>query len=827
MEFIPEEGVILPRLRDHGKTALIQGEKEITYAELIDAVNSYASLLDVLPGDRVVILCENRPEWVYAFYSIWQRGAVAVPLDYLSNPEDIGYILKETEPSAVFCSDETEERLKRAIEGSGVRPLIYNVDRTIPPKPNRSYLHRSLKDLALILYTSGTTGSPKGVMLSFKNLLSNVDAITELRIVGKEDKTLALLPFHHAYPLMTTLLIPLHIGATVVFVDQLSSQALIQTMQRHRITVLVGVPRLYQLLHQRIEERIRSSFIAYGLYRVLSKLPKPLRKIAFRRVHKSLGGKLRFMVSGGAKLPVETALFLESLGFTVLEGYGLTETSPIVSFNPPNRVKLGSVGLPIRDVHVRIDKDGEVLVRGPNVMLGYYKKPQQTREVFKDGWFMTGDLGYLDEEGYLYIQGRKKEIIVLAGGKNVNPEELESMIMQTDSVVKECAVLEVDGSLKALIYPDEEVVRSKGIVNLEEYVKWNVLDKVNLELPTWKRITGFKLVKEELPKTRLGKLKRFMLMQVYSRAQEERPKEIKTLDTPTALMLREYLSKALGREVYGYEHLELDLGLDSLEKVELLSFIEKSFGIRLGEEELAGLMTLDMLSEYIDKNKEKEETAYTDWASILREGEPPQLKEWNLPLIVGRLVLKLLFRLYNRLEVVGTENIPEGPCIIAPNHASYLDGFVIVSALPQRHAVKTYFLGEEAYFKGTLREAFARMAHVITVNLNRQLRESLQKTAWLLRFGKKVVIFPEGARTRDGSLLPFKKGFAILSKELSVPVVPVLLSGTYESMSIRDRFPKRRKIRVIFLEPVYPEGKSYEEIVEETKKRIEGAKGLP
>ncbi len=815
-----ENDTIIAKLEDHKKIALIYKDDQLSYTELIQNINSYASLLDTLPDQRVAIVCENRPEWIYALYATWQRGSIVVPIDYLSTPEEISYVLSDSEPSAIFCSAETYRNVEEALNLSNLSAYIYNVDNIILPKAKGSYIHRNINDVAVIFYTSGTTGNPKGVMISFRNLMSNIEAIKELQIVGKEDKTIALLPFHHSYPFMTTLLIPLHIGACIVFLEKLSSEALIQTMQKNKISVLVGVPRLYQLLHQRIQEKIESSFLSKGFYSLFSKFPKPIRKLAFRKVHKTFGGKLKFMVSGGAKLPLDTAKFLDSLGFNVIEGYGLTETSPIVSFNPPNKIKLGSVGLPIKGVEAKVDEDGELLVKGPNVMLGYYKKPEETRKAFKNGYLKTGDLAYIDEEGYIYIEGRKKEIIVLAGGKNVNPEEIENMILKRDKLVKECAVLEIDGSLKAILHLDENVIKERGIVNLEEYVRWNILDKVNSELPSWKKLTGFKIVFSELPKTRLGKLKRYKLFEVYNQAKVKSPEKSKALQTPVAKALRNFLSKYTNKEVYGHEHMELDLGLDSLGKVELLSFIESSFGLSISEKELSGMMSLDKLIEFIEKHKEREELVSINWSYILKEFKPFEVESSNLPFNLGRLVLYTFFKLYNSLEVIGIQNIPQGPCIFAPNHASYLDGFVLACALPKEHATNTFFLGEEAYFRGKLRGSFAKLAHVITINLNKDLKGSMQKAAYVLKMGKKLVIFPEGARTRDGNLLPFKKGFSILSKELGIPIVPVAILGTYESMSIRDKFPKPAKIKVMFLEAIYPNTKSYEDITQETFESI-------
>ncbi|MCX8164037.1 MAG: AMP-binding protein [Aquificaceae bacterium] len=823
-----EEGVVIPELEDHGKIALIRGGNSVSYKELIENVSVYASLLDILPGERVVVCSENRPEWVYTLYGSWQRGGIVVPVDFMSSPEEIAYILEETEPAVVFCSEQTESQIKEAIEKVRVRCALYNFDRIILPRPYGKSMSRSLKETALILYTSGTTGQPKGVMLSFKNLLSNIRAIEKVGVAGKEDITLALLPFHHSYPLMVTLLVPLYLGATVVFLEKLSSEELLKALKDHRVTILVGVPRLYQLLHHRIMEGVKSNLVGKLLFAVSAPMKPTLRRLVFRRVHKAFGGKLRFLVSGGAKLPLEVALDLHKLGFRILEGYGLTETSPIVSFNPPNKPKLGSVGLPIEEVYVKIAEDGEVLVRGVNVMQGYYKKPEETQRVFKDGWLMTGDLGYVDEEGYLYITGRKKEILVLSGGKKVNPEELEAQILKDTWGVKEVGILEVEGSVKALVLPDFEKLKEKGVLNIEEFIRWQVIDRVNQKLPQWKRITGFKVIKQELPKTRLGKIRRFLLPSLYLAEGDtkEKGEEDPILHTEEGQIISAYLERLTQKKVRGYHHLELDLGLDSLGKVEFLSFLESTFGVSLKEEELLANYTLREVVELIVHKKERLELSEVSWKDILSQAQPYPLKEYPILFQTGRLLLRLFFRIYNRLEVSGLENLPNPPFILAPNHASYLDGFVLASVLPSHIAEKTYFLGAEEYFRNPITSLFGKLAHVITVNLDRKLKESLQKTAWALRLGRVMVIFPEGARTRDGRLLPLRKGFAILSRELSVPVVPVALKGTYESLSMYQRLPKPSKIDVVFGKPIEPKEKSYEDIVEETRRELENLLNL-
>jgi len=811
-------------LKDHRKTALVHRGREISYAELIENAGSFATLADVLPDERVLIVSENRPEWVYSLFGIWKRGAIAVPVDFMSEPDEIAHVVQDSQPRLIFCSDQTAERVESALSTLGEKVEVVNYDSLTLPKPRTRSVNRRDEDTALILYTSGTTGKPKGVMLTFSNLRSNIEGVAETGVASREDSTLAILPFHHSYPLMVTLLLPLHLGATVVFLDRLTPEDIVEKLQRYRISILVGVPRLYTLFHRRMMERIEGNPVARLLFALMKRVNSPaLRRKIFSKAHDAFGGNLKYMVSGGAKLDPHIAEDLTTLGFTILEGYGLTETSPIVTFNPPDRVKLGSVGLPIKGVSVRISQEGEILVKGPNVMKGYWRRPEETAEVIRHGWFHTGDLGYMDEEGYLYITGRRKELIVLGTGKNVNPEEIESLILKESDLVKEVAVLEINGKLHALVYPDLEKVAEKGVLNLQETLKWDVIDRVNRRLPEWKRVVGFRLVDRELPKTRLGKLKRFLLPEIYRGAgrEERREEDTSLLQSPEGRLLKEYLERETGQTVYPSSHLELDLGLDSLGKVELLSFLEKTFGVSMSEEDLSRHSTVGEIVEYVRSRKGRLAIGEVSWHEILTAAEPYRPADYPIVFSTGRRLLRLLFSAYNRIEVEGTENFPDKPFIIAPNHTSYLDGFVLAAALPDEVAKDTYFLGEENYFRNPVTALFAKFAHVITVNINRRLRESLQKTASVLKSGKVVVIFPEGARTRTGELMEFKKGTAILSRELRVPIVPVALIGTYESMPIGSWFPKPVKIKVRIGKPIYPDDRDYGEITGELKRRVE------
>ncbi len=800
------------------KTALIYAGEEISYNLVLDNIDTFSCILDIEKDDKVAIFSENRPQWIYSFFAVWKKGGVNVPIDFMSNEEELFYILEDCKPKVIFTSKNNKEKVenvKRKLDYS-LKVFVYE-ELNINKVQGIQEVKRDLEDTAVILYTSGTTGKPKGVMLSYKNLLSNIKAVEKVNIASEKDSTIAILPFHHSYPLVVSMIIPLNIQATIIFLDKLTVEDILEKLQKYRVSILIAVPRVYSLFHRRIFQEINKNPVAKNLFKVIKHINfQPLGKLLFKKVHNVFGGNIKYLVSGGSKLDLEVAKDLWALGFKVVEGYGLTETSPIVSFNPPDKIKLGSVGKPIEGVEVKISED-EIFVKGDNVFKGYYNKPLETQSSFKDGYFMTGDLGYIDEEGYLYITGRKKEIIVLPNGKNINPEEIENQILKISEIVKEVAIIQKENSLFAIVYPDFEIVKKKNIINLEEMIKWNVIDKYNLTQPPYKRVGGFKIVNQELPKTRLGKIRRFMLEEFLEKV-EEKPKEVKEPDSQVYQILKEYLKSYTNLNIYPNSHIEIDLGLDSLSKVELLTFIETTFGIEISEKELAENPTVENLYRLIDERKTKIETQEINWKEILSKETKIDIKEGYTYIL--QPFLKTFFNIYNNLEIEGLENIPKEPVIFAPNHQSYLDGFLIVASLPKDTLKKTYFLAEETYFQSEFRKFIAKQFNIILVNINKNLKDSLQKSADVLKKGKNIVIFPEGARTRDGSLLEFKKGFAILSKEINIPVVPVVIKGAFESYPINAKLPKPHPIKIKFLNPIYPDNLSYEYITQKTKELI-------
>lgn len=504
-------------IRNLNKTAVICDDEHISYTQLLRKIACYTSLLNIEKGDRVSIYSENRTEYFYSFFSIWNKKGVVNPIDFNNTSDEISYVLKDCTPKYIFTSLEGEENIRMAVRKSGLNIEVFVFEELSFPKEKELVMEMKApdkEDLAVILYTSGTTGQPKGVMLTFDNFLFQIESISKYRIYEQEDRVLTLLPLHHVFPLVVSMIMSVFYGATTVLLTELTSERIKQAMIEHKITMFIGVPKLYEVFHKGIMKKINSSKITKAIFNVSKNISSEmLRKFIFKKVHDAFGGHMKYLISGGAKLDEEIARDFATLGFKVLEGYGMTETAPIITFTKPDNIKAGSAGSPLEGLETKITEDGELLVRGRSVMKGYYNKPEQTEEVLDtDGWLHTGDLVSFDEDNYITITGRKKEMIVLSNGKNVDPMSVEQEIMNiSKGFIQEIAVIDYHNHLNALVLPDYEHIDSQEIGEIKKLIKQNVMDNYNNHSLSYKKVINFKIVSEELPKTRLGKLKRFML----------------------------------------------------------------------------------------------------------------------------------------------------------------------------------------------------------------------------------------------------------------------------------------------------------------------------
>jgi len=572
-------------------------QKRILYKDLYESVNSLAfflSSLGVRKSDRIAIILENRPQWPVIFFAISFTGAIAVPIAPSSPHKDISLILSDSGTRFVFIPEgnkELEAFLKscKAIEKIITVPFrdieeTKKIYQPVFPEPD---------DLAVLLYTSGTTEVPKGVMLTHKNLCSNFHSIEKERLFSKKDSILSILPLFHSYALMTTLIVPVFTGLKVIYAPGDWPERLGEYVKSSGSSILIGVPQVFSMMHARITRKIQE----------LPPFLKPFKKILIKI---GIGRRARLFISGGAKLDEAVCRDFLKLGIKILEGYGLTETSPVVSINPFRKPRPGSCGMAVDGVEVRIfdkDKDGigEIAVKGPNVMKGYYRDDAKTKSVFRDEWFLTGDLGYLDEEGYIYIKGRSKEVIVLSSGKNVYPEEVERHYMK-DPEVKEMCVMGVikrsgAGNIEALhavILPDDKYMKDFSQEEARK-VFAKKLEASGKDLPSHKRITGFTIIKEKLGRTALGKVKRYEVQKKYiPLIMDEEKKRQRILTQEEEALIKTDIAKRviaclkegldINDEINLNDNIQLDLGADSLGMVGLVSAIEKNFNIELDED---------------------------------------------------------------------------------------------------------------------------------------------------------------------------------------------------------------------------------------------------
>jgi long-chain acyl-CoA synthetase len=863
--------MILPRIQ---QTALHYPDKtaiqmktgdhyqRYTYRELVTAVASVAHGLaeqGIVKGDRVALLSENRLEWVLAYLSVVALGAVIVPMDAQLTDKEVAVLLKSSGAKAIGVSASCREKLPKdagllVISFDPGKDLQFSTlltahpDATMPPPP-------AADDLAALLYTSGTTGDPKGVMLSHGNLASNAQSLIKLNILRIEDNVLCILPLHHTYPSMACIVLPLSQGTTVTYLNSLKGPDIMQCMQETGVNAMLGVPQFFAGLRRAIFDEIRKKpFVVRTIVNFLLLLNGLLRKYLnmnigkklFAKVHAKFGPSFRFFSSGGARLDPEVFTDMARLGFTIIEAYGLTETSPAATFNPLDRQKAGSIGIPVPDVSVRIVNpdehgQGEIAIRGPNVMQGYYHKPEETAEVLKDGWFTTGDLGYRDRDGYFFITGRSKEMIVLSTGKKIFPDELEKFYKQIPEI-KEICLMQGERGLEAAVVPDFEYLRSMNLSNSRETIAFEIEDLAK-DLPPYKRITGLKIFKDPLPATRLGKLKRKAVADLYRQQGERAENPVAEIDrdflgTPEAKKLLTCLEPfSAKKHILPDDNLELDLGLDSLMRVELVVSIEKTFGIGLPESFGSEVFTV---KDAVVKIREllaagpsaAGERVRLSWGEILAQEPSDEVKK-TLSLDAGPLgncgryaikfFVKVILMVYGRLSVRGLENLPtQGPFIIAPNHLSLADAPSVMAAMSWKIGSRTFFLGATEYFGGPAMAGVAKLIQVIPVDMDTRLYNALQLSAYVLRQGKVLCVFPEGTRARDGKLHEFKKGVGIIAKELNVPIVPVAISGTYAMLASGKTVPVPAKISVTFGEPVLPGDRDYDGIVKDLYEKVAG-----
>ena len=815
----------------------------VSYSQLqalVDRAAVALHALGVVSGDRCAILADNDADWCAAYLGALRLGATAVPLDTGYRAAQVRTVMADCGAAVVFTSARYLAVAREAVAALPVAPRLVltqgeapdtvslaNTDAAgagaLPPCP------ATAEGIAVILYTSGTTSDPKGVMLSHFNLLAERDAAFSIVSITETDAILGVLPLFHALAQIANLLIPLTVGARIVFMETVSSGEMVRVLAERGITAFCVVPQFFYLIHQRVMERIASApWVARATFRTLVALNGTARRwlgvnlgrVLFGRVHAAVGRSMRILVTGGSRFDPRIGRDLFAMGFNIIQAYGLTECAGACTATRQGDPHIESVGQPFAGVEVRIKDeppggdpreypDGEVLVKGPIVMVGYYNRPDATAATLQDGWLYTGDLGYVDEGGRLHITGRKKEMIVLASGKNIYPEEIEAVYLSSP-FIKELCVLGVSRPdepaaerLHAVVVPNLETMRDRRVVNMREIIRFDI-ESLSLQLPHHKRVLSFDVWQDDLPRTTTRKLKRHAIEQAYyaraaagagnaAAAPLSEQDHVWMSDPFVERVLRVVRTSAkAGAAVTPEASLELDLGLDSMERVELVTALEQTLSVDVPEDEAHRILTVRDLVEALrssDAGVSAGVPAVDPWERLLASdadtaGLAFLLRPRPFYTPIAFAVLRgftLLAKVCWGLRASGAAYAgAPGAFLISPNHQSYLDAFLLVGTLPYRTFGRVFFVGAAEYFATPLRGAFARLINLVPVDPDAHLVNAMQAGAFGLRHGKVLVLFPEGERSPDGTVRTFKKGAAILATHLRVPIVPAAIHGVYE-----------------------------------------------
>ncbi len=844
-----------------------------TYTECNTAISELAAGLrahGVRPGQHIVMLAPNRPEWVIACFAVLRVGGVVVPLDTQIGNEQLAHILNDSGADRIVTTTSYTSRLHKLGLDTPPQPILLDV----PADDPRSWqaLRQSdpaalpavqPDDQAVLFYTSGTTGMPKGVPLTHRNLTYQIDAIFRSGLLTPADRILLPLPMYHVYPFTVGTLIPLAAHLPIVLPASITGPQLIRAIQVGKPTIIVGVPRLYRALYTAIESQFVGRGDAAAAYFTRSlatsrwlreRFNIAVGKQLFLPLHRRFGAQLRVLTSGGSALDPELARNLDALGWDLMHGYGLTETAPLLAFQLPGNhaPRFASVGPPVPGTQLKLgvatrddgdDPDhntasshpgeGEILAHGPSVFRGYRNLPDQTAKAFTaDGWFRTGDLGYFDEDGYLYISGRASTLIVTEGGKNIQPEPVED-VYQQHRFIAEIGILQHDNQLVALIKPDMDAVNTERNGDVQRALH-EALAEQSAKVPTYQRVTDFAVSPNELPKTNLGKLRRHILIEQYVQAQ--RGELVATTDDAGAQPLedmseadRALLSNDAAYTVWQWlaerypEHRltpdtspQLDLGVDSLAWLNLTLDISQHTGVELSEEAIKRINTVrDLLHEVAAASK-RDDTAASA-ADLLADpmaALTPEQQQWLAPKggMLGALEVPVYISLKKylqarvSLQVYGADNIPTTRgVVLAPNHTSFLDAPVVAVALSYPQLRDTYWAGStDVMFSTPLARLVSRLGQVLPVagaSTGTGLT-SLAVAAAVLQRGHNLVWFPEGHISPDGELLPFRQGIGILLHQLQVPVVPIYIHEAYKALPRGETIPHAHRVSVTFGTPI-------------------------
>jgi long-chain acyl-CoA synthetase len=816
--------------------------ESFSYGEILDMACGLAHNLEargIVKGDRVMVWGENCAEWMAVFFGCVLRGVVVVPVDDGSTLDFAMRVFQRVEAKLLVGSRRHVHEGVAAglsIPSLSLEELAEKLNPEWGPPPSVPLGPDDLgpDDVLQIVFTSGTTAEPKGVVITHGNVLANIAPLErEMRAYLKYERFvhplrfLNLLPLSHVFGQFLGMFLPPLLGATVIFQGELKPSEVMNTIRRERVSVLVSVPRVLQSLKQKIERDLddRGEADAFRRRTKSAEGQHFLRRWwTFRAIHRQFGWKFWAFISGGAALDGETEEFWGRMGYAVIQGYGLTETTSLISVNHPFRLGKGSIGKVLPGREVKLAEDGEILVRGGGVACGYWddRGAQQTSD--PQGWYRTGDIGALDEAGHLYFKGRKKDVIVTPAGMNVYPEDLEAALRRQPEV-KECVVVGIERGGNA--EPCALLIQH-GDVSLEE-----VVQRANQSLAEYQRIRMWLAWPEEdFPRTNTQKPRRNLIREWAQAQMLQQPAE----HGPSS-PLAELITRVTGRSsgvLRADASLDADLGLSSLDRVELLSTLEDRYQVDLSETRFSAVRTVGDLERMLRGEA----------APVAVYHYPSWTLHWPitwLRIATHYLLMRPAILLLGWPRIEGREHLRgvKGPLLVVSNHVGDVDAGFILTALPPRfrHRLATATGGEAlealrtpAPSRGFFARIYDRVRWILGVSLlnlfplprEAGFRRSFAHAGEAVDRGYSVLVFPEGRHTADGETSPFRAGIGLLAGNLGIPVLPMRIDGLFEVKQAGRRFAAPWKIRVRIGAPMkFPPGNDAKEIAAELQRAVE------
>src|ERR1700735_1289100 len=805
-----------------------------TYAQIAQDANRVARELEfrgVAKGDAVLLWGESSPEWIIAFFGCLLRGAVTVPIDHGSTPEFASRVTREVNAKLIFRSRAlpNTELAAESIVLESLLELTARWDSSIYAAPP---LSRS--DTLEIIFTSGTTAEPRGVVISHGNVLANIEPLErEIQKYLRYEhifhplRFLNLLPLSHVFGQMLGIFIPPLLTGTVAFTGSLKPSDLIDVIRRERISVLVAVPRFIESLQREIQRQMERDSLIQQFNEDFSRSEKEhflWRWWRFRRIHSRLGWKFWAFIPGGAALPEQVEAFWNRLGYAVIQGYGMTETTSLISLNHPFRSAKGSIGKVFPGMEVRVDEQGEILVRGDNVARAYRQHDQAQAVAASDGWFHTGDMAETGEDGSLYFKGRRKNVIVTPAGMNVHPEDLERAV-RLQPGVRDCVVIgiERDGNADpCAVLPLEHPQTNQA----------TLVDNANRSLAEYQKIRQWFLWPEpDFPRTPTLKPLLPPLREVVNAG----------LNAPTSShdagsSLSALITQITGRPVTFDSRntaLDADLHMTSLDRVELMSALEDRYQTDLSEVRFSEAATLGHLEKLLTESS----------GPVAGNVYPRWPQHWLVTSICLAVYYTLAWPATYLLcapQIRGRENLRglQGPVLVISNHVTYLDIAWILPALPARlrNRLATAMGGERLArmrrppknmnLFGRCLERFDYVLALSLFNvfpLPRQsgFLKSFSFAGDLVDRGWNILVFPEGQTTEDGVMIPFRSGVGLLAKQLNLPVVPMRLAGLFDLKQENRILTRPGHVKITIGKPIrFSPDQDPSEIAKELERRV-------